>query len=97
MAIDADDVQMRQSARLAIDAQGFPKGDAELVFLQSSRDIRMGFRVHIRIHAQADRRLRLHLTRHFVQSHQLAFRFDVETQNTGGQCGTHVFAGLAHA
>ena len=56
MTVDADDLEVRQRGRLLVDLQRIFVDDAELVFLESGRNVRMRLGIDVRIDAQADRR-----------------------------------------
>jgi len=70
---------------------------AELVALQTRRNIGMRFRVHVRVDADADRRTQTQRQRYFAEHVQFGFAFDVEAADARLQRLAHFAARLADA
>nr|ART36558.1 C435 [uncultured bacterium] len=71
--------------------------NAELVFLQASRDVGVGAGVDVRIHAQRDRCLHAQIERHLIQPFQLGGGFHVEAANAGRKRLAQLRGALADA
>ena len=97
MAVHPVDIQVGQAGRPGIDCRRLGDIDAELVFLQAGRDIRMSARIHVRIHSQGNGRFHSQFASHLVQAIKLGVGFDIETANAGLQGPLHFPLLLANA
>jgi hypothetical protein len=97
VAVDADHVQVGQACCGAVGVQRIIEGHAELVRLQAGRDVWVGLRIDVRVHAQRDRGALAHAAGHRVQAVQFRDRFDVEAQDAFLEREAHLGFGLADA
>jgi hypothetical protein len=95
MAVDAFYPHVAQRPRAIVERRSVGVSDAEFALLEACGYIRVGARVHVGVHAQADRRARAELPRDAVDALELARRFHVEAQNPEPQCSTNLVFGLA--
>ena len=72
------------------------KIDPKLVLTLPRRDLRMRFRIHIRIHPYRHRRLQPHLPRDLINEAQLRLRLRIETVNPFLQSILNLIPRLAH-
>ncbi len=89
MAVDAVHGNVGQAVGLTIKLARLGVGNAKLVLLQAGRDIRMGACVDVRVDAQADRRRLAQAPGDGVEALEFSGRFDVETEDAGGQRRGH--------
>ena len=82
---------------MPVDAQGILMRHAKLVAFETGRNIRMGFRVYVRVHADADRGAHVHGQRHLTEYIELGFALDIEAAYARLQCLAHFAARLADA
>ena len=97
VAVNANDAQSLERSRMLVNAQSVFVGDAKLVALQARRNIRMRFRVHIRVDANADRGGQAHAKGDGGQHVQLGLALNVKAANACAQGLCHLGAGFAHA
>ena len=81
MHVDASDAQARQGGGLLIDSAGARDRDAKLVLGFAGRNLVMGARVHIRVHADRDRRGDAFTLRDGRDGLQLGLGLNVEAQD----------------
>ena len=95
VAINADDTDVRQGGCAAIQGQRVVVSHAKLRFLETGRNVGVGFRVDVGINAQADRRILAALPGNVVQAFEFRNRFDIEAENASIQRLLHFRSGLA--
>ena len=78
-------LQIARRGRFGVERPRVADGHAELVLMQSRRNVGMSFSRDIGIHAQRDRRRRAQPSRALRQSPQLGLALDIEQQNAGFQ------------
>ena len=79
--------------------QGFRliKGNPKLIFLEAGRNIRVSFRVHVGVDAEAHRCSFVHITRNPVEHFQFRPGFHIETEYPHFKRGPHFIRPLTHA
>ena len=97
VAIDANDLQARQVGGATVECRRGLDRDAELGGLEPGGNVRMGFRIDVRIDAQRNRRPHAMGAGDLVQLFQLGGRFDVEAADADLQPVRHFQAALADA
>ena len=89
--------QIRLLRRLRVERPRLGNRHAELVLMQSGRNIRMSFRRNVRIHPHRDRRPFLQSRRGCRKQVQFRCAFNVEQQYPRAQGKFHLRRGFAHA
>ena len=97
MAADAGHAQVRASRRLAIGRECVLMRNAELAGGEPRRDVRMGKRVDVGIHAQRHRGDPPHRSRDRVEALDLGLALDVEAADAGAECRAHLGLRFADA
>ena len=97
VAVDAHHFQARQRRSVLVGLQGALMRHAEFVALEARRNIGVGFRVHIGIDADADRRHFAAGQCHLAQHIQFGFAFHIEASNARLQGLLHFGAAFTHA
>ena len=97
VAVNSNDTQTTQAAGMPVDAQRVLMRHAKLVAFETGRNIRMGFRVYVRVHANADRSAQVHRQRHLTEHIELGFALHIEAADARLQCLAHFTARLADA
>ena len=96
VAVDAHHLQTRQRRGVLVSLQGAFMRHTEFVAFEAGGDIGMGFRIHIRIDADADGGDLATGDRHLAQHIQLGFTFHIEAGDAGLQGLLHFSAAFAH-
>ena len=97
MAVDPDDTQACKCRCTLVGRQCALVGNAELVALQTSGNVRVGLGVHIGVDANADRRDSSAGQCDFVENVDFSLALHIEAANPGKQRFTHFEACLANA
>ena len=95
MAINPGGGNIVQAGGQPVQVQSLPGIDAELVFLQSRGDIRVGVGVDIRVDTDRHGRACGHIPGNPVDTQQLRLRFHVETADAGFQGAPDFIGALA--
>ncbi len=97
MAVDSQNLDVRQFGGALIQGRRLGDVHAELVVFQAGGNIRVGLGVHIRVHADGDGRFTVQFAGHQIQQFQFGGGFHIETVDVGFQGRGHFVGGFAHA
>ncbi len=97
MHVHAGGYDARQLGGEAVERQGLLEGHAELVFRLAGRDLVVGLRVDVGVHAEGDARVTPARLRHRAQCAKLWLGLHVEGEDAGVEREGHLLLGLADA
>jgi hypothetical protein len=95
VAVDADDLEVREARRARVDLERGGDVDSELALLHPRRDVRMGLGVDVGVDPQGDGRAPPRGGGGLLEGVELRGGLDVEHEDAGGERPRHLVARLA--